>query len=301
MCVRELQKASNPRSHDHGLMIRFGIGKVGKLYQDLYIYHLSGWVNEKEEKELGSHFLGNWVEDDFSFLFFSAPAVDKIKALIKNHAALEWVDDYHFSYEQWQGGGMEPIRIGPFLIETPWSRTGGEDDVIRIILDPGVVFGTGLHPTTRDCLKALAWLQERETVARVLDIGTGTGILAIAALGLGAKEAVAVDLNPLCVKTAQTNVVLNGFENRIRVIRGRAEDFVGWETDLVIANIHYDVLKTMIREPDIIRRKWMILSGLMRSQARDMKARIKDSAVDLVREWDHEMTWYTLLVKGACE
>jgi len=266
-------------------------------YEDLYIYLVEGQVSETYEALLGDDFIGNWVEDDTAFLFFSKPSKDKVKNIIKNHQDLAYIDEHHMTYEQWQGGILEPVRIEPFLITTPWVEVDPKQADIKIILDPGVVFGTGLHPTTEDCLKALGNLREEHVpIGRVLDLGTGTGILSLAAAFIGAKEVTAVDLNPLAVKTAKNNVHLNKLKGIITVVEGRAQTFVDESADLVIANIHYKVIDDLFRTEGFRKKPRFIISGLMRSQVRDLKNMIENDGIQVIREWDHEMTWYTLLL-----
>ncbi|MBW2206103.1 MAG: 50S ribosomal protein L11 methyltransferase [Deltaproteobacteria bacterium] len=267
-------------------------------YNDLYIYLLQGAVDSKEEGFLGDAFLGNWVEDSSSFLFFSDPSPEIVSRLLESRPALKLIDDYHFTYEQWQGGGLEPFKVEHIHVVPPWRSVDAAEHEIRIILDPGVVFGTGLHPTTRDCLRAMVYLRRNYVWKRVADFGTGTGILAIAAMLLGGEEVLAVDLNPLCVKTAQGNVSLNGLGQSVRVLEGDVLDFAEEAADLAIANIHYDVLHRLLGMEEFLKKEWYLFSGLMRSQVRDMKGLMTGKGLELVKEWDHEMTWYTLLVKG---
>lgn len=266
-------------------------------YEDLYIYLVKGQVPETYEAVLGDTFIGNWVEDDIAFLFFSKPSKDKVETIIKNHEYLAYIDEHHFTYEQWQGGILEPVKIGPFLIAPPWVEVARRLGDIKILLNPGVVFGTGLHPTTKDCLRALAILQgEQIPMRNVLDLGTGTGILALAAAFLGAEEVIAVELNSLAVKTAKNNVLLNGLQGIIKVIEGQAQAFVDQPADLVIANIHYKVIEDLFENEGFRKKPRFIISGLMRTQVRDLKKQIDEYGLEIIREWDHEMTWYTLLL-----
>lgn len=267
-------------------------------YEDLYIYYLQGLVEDQDEPYFGEDFLGTWVEEGTSFLFFSVPSREVVSELLMRRVDLKLLDDYHFTYEQWHGTGLEPIKIENLLILPPWSDKDTGDGELKIILDPGVVFGTGHHPTTRDCLRAMLYLRRIDQWDRVLDIGTGTGILAIAAAFLGAKKILAFDLNPLCVKTSRKNVHLNHQEETIDVIEGRAEDFVGESFDLVIANIHYEVVASLLEKKGFRKNNWIILSGLMRSQAREIKTIMGRYGFRVIREWDHEMIWYTMLISG---
>jgi len=259
---------------------------------------LDGVVMDAEESALGSGFIGNWIEGENSFLFFSMPAPERVAELLKRRPELRLLDDYHFLYEEWQGGGLDPLRISPFLIVPPWMAEDWSGDDLRIVIDPGVVFGTGLHPTTRDCLRAVARLNEIAEMNRVLDVGTGTGILALAAASLGASEVKGIDANPLCVKTAQRNVILNHLESRVIIEQGNGEDSIEKSAEIVLANIHYDVIVKMMERAGFIEKEWFVLSGLMRSQARDLKTLLARYGLRLIEEWECEMTWYTMLVRG---
>lgn len=271
--------------------------KMKRPYEDIYVYNIQGEVSDDAENILGETFLGNWVEDDSSFLFFSANSDRMISELLKRYSGLILLDDYHFSYEEWQGGEFDTVRIGRFVITPPWRDLNHEIGEIGVVLDPGVVFGTGLHPTTRSCLRALLCLHEIFAFQKVLDLGTGTGILAVAAAALGASEVTALDLNPLAVKTARKNIILNGFEKRIDVIKDRAESYMNRAVELLIANIHYDVIKGLFEQKRISEIKWFIISGLMRSQALEFRDSLKKKGIEIKREWDHEMTWYTFLLR----
>ena len=91
-------------------------GLYNRPYKDLYIYLLNGTVAEKEEKHLGAAFVGNWVEDDSSFLFFGQPADKEVDRLLGSCPELELIETHHFTYEQWQGGGLEPLTVDEFLV-----------------------------------------------------------------------------------------------------------------------------------------------------------------------------------------
>jgi ribosomal protein L11 methyltransferase len=264
-------------------------------YDDLFIYLIHGVFREEYEALLGNDFLGNWVEEGSSFLFFSRPSCGRITRLLADRPFLELVDEFHFAYEDWQGGGLDPIQIDPFLIVPPWLATDLRPDRMTILLDPGMVFGNCHHPTTQACLKALSLAAQVNPPRRVFDLGTGTGILALAAARLGASEVVAVDLNPLCVKTAARNVELNGLTGIIRVLKARAEDVADEPADLIVANIHYEVIKGLLEKNVFRETANLIISGLMRSQYGDIAVRLKDFGFHLVREWDHDMIWYTVL------
>jgi ribosomal protein L11 methyltransferase len=145
------------------------------------------------------------------------------------------VDDRDW-LESWKADFV-PIRIGAFLVRPTWSEAPA-GDAIALVLDPGMAFGTGLHPTTQQCLEALSTLPLEGK--SVLDVGTGSGILAIAAAKRGALPVVAVDTDALAVDAARENAVRNGVA--IPVGEGSAADVPG-RFDLVIANIVSPVLQ----------------------------------------------------------
>jgi ribosomal protein L11 methyltransferase len=274
------------------------LAALASPYEHLYIYLIKGQVPHEEESSLGLSFLGNWVEEDTCFLFFRNPSEAIVSELMKRHPELQLLENYHFSYEEWQGAFSEPLSIDRFLIVPPWVDAVEGPGETKILLDPGLVFGTGLHASTRDSLKALSYVHSRFAVRNVVDLGTGTGVLALASALLGAEQVLAVDLNPLCIKTARKNVEWNHLESRIEVKEGRAEDSAELQADLVLANIHWDVLKTLLQKEGFRKNPWIVLSGLMRSHARDLESDLARYGLRIVKAWEDEATWYTMLVNG---
>ncbi|NTV58427.1 MAG: methyltransferase domain-containing protein [Deltaproteobacteria bacterium] len=214
---------------------------------------------------------------------------------------MKFLENYHFSYEEWQGAFSEPLRIDRFLIVPPWVDAVEGPGETKILMDPGLVFGTGLHASTRDSLKALSYVHFRSDIKKVVDLGTGTGVLAMASALLGAEQVLAVDLNPLCVQTATRNVQLNHLESRMEVKEGRAEDYAEEPADLMLANIHWDVLKSLLAREGFRKNLWIILSGLMRSHARDLEADLARYGLQIVKTWEDEATWYTMLVRSGVQ
>jgi len=127
-------------------------------------------------------------------------------------------------------------RIGDRLVVKPsWrSHEPCPDDVV-LELDPGMAFGTGLHPTTRMCARACERYVRKGM--QVLDVGTGSGILALAAAKLGAAKVVALDVDPVAVAAARKNVALNGLADRVEVRQGSVDQVEPSGFDLVLANI----------------------------------------------------------------
>ena len=140
---------------------------------------------------------------------------------------------------RWQDAWKEyfkPIRIGRRLAVKPsWAELEAAPDEIVLEIDPQMAFGTGLHPTTQLCLRAL---EERVRPGDVLaDVGTGSGILAITAAKLGASRVDAVDNDSVAVQTAQANVELNGVAQQVSPVLGSGIPAVSNYYDLILANI----------------------------------------------------------------
>jgi len=273
---------------------------IDNPYKDLYIYYLQGLATP-DQNLLGSDYIGCWQEDEFSFLFFSSPARDPVKKMLGSQQHLTLLDEFQMTYDQWQGGRLAPFKIGRFHIappwQIPWEHNAPCQAELPLVLDPGVVFGTGTHPTTSHCLEALEMVFQQKTPASALDLGTGTGLLALAASRLGCRKILAVDLNLLAVSTALRNVRLNRMQDTILVLQGRAEDFIDSTSDLVIANIHYDIMKQLIQARHFFNKRWFILSGLLRSQARDVVYELNRHPVQIIKKWEQDGIWHTFLGK----
>ena len=273
---------------------------IPKPYNDLYIYYIEGRLIA-DKYQFGQNFIGNWEEDNFSFLFFSSPARNDVESLLRSQPQLNHLDTYHMSYDQWQNQTFETVSYGRFCIIPPWeasaSQTPQGDDDIPILLDPSVVFGTGTHPTTRSCLEALELAIAESPPESVLDLGTGTGLLAVAAAKLGCRKICAVDINMLAALTARNNVIINGLENTVLVAKGKAENFIDCPADLVIANIHYDVMQRLIESSGFLQKQKFILSGLLRSEAKAMSQKLAQFPVKILKTWTQDGIWHTLYGK----
>lgn len=139
--------------------------------------------------------------------------------------------------EDWQNAWKKyyhAMDIGQRLAIVPGWETYDTDRIV-ITMDPGMAFGTGTHETTSLCLETLDSMVKGGE--RVLDIGTGSGILAIAALKLGAAEAEGVDIDPMCVRTAGENAARNGVADRFKVLVGDLSDKASGQYNIITANI----------------------------------------------------------------
>ena len=260
----------------------------------LFIYYFEGRI-AKDEPIVNKNYLGNWEEEGFSFLFFSAPAEDDIKKIKKNNSELQLIDTYEMTYEQWQGGRIEPRQIGSFLLVPPWFDVPEGEPSTVLILDPGVVFGNGLHPTTQSCMQAIDIACGGGKVSTVLDLGTGTGVLAMAAAKRGCNKILAVDFNYLACRTAFNNISMNNLMNQILVAQGDARPFSNIAADLLVANIHYDIMKDIISSDGFLQQKWFVLSGLLSSEAAKVEKTLSQLPVTLLQRWNNGSVWHTFL------
>ena len=188
--------------------------------------------------------------------------------------------------EDWANAWKEhyrPFRLGRRLrIRPTWLAAEPDDDArpddVTLVLDPGMAFGTGLHPTTQSCLRAL-----EEIVApgmTVLDAGTGSGILAIAAARLGAAHVAAFDTDALAVRATQDNAAQNRVADRIHVWRGELDSTAAaagpgpW--DIVVANILAPIIIRLLSEDGLLGYVapdgHLILSGIIDEQGPDVEA-----------------------------
>lgn len=267
----------------------------GCPYDELFIYYLKG-LADTEHRAMGDDFIGNWMEDGFSFLFFSKPSDDSVHELIVCQANLELVDNYTMSYADWLGEKPSTFKIGRFTISPPWETVDRfylpSFGAYHIILDPGVVFGTGTHPTTKDCLELME-LAFRNNPLHTLDLGCGTGLLSLAAAKLKCPSVLAVDFNALAVRTTQTNISLNELDAKITAVQGLAEHYIDTDADLLIANIHYEIMEKILGSKGFLQKKHFILSGILNSQADKVEAALKNLPVDILEHRNSSGVWHT--------
>jgi ribosomal protein L11 methyltransferase len=180
---------------------------------------------------------------------------------------------------------------GRFRITPAWERSVGSGDVI--VVDPGRAFGTGTHETTRLCLGALESLADERPLGRVLDVGTGTGILAVAASRLGAYSTVAADLDPEAVDSARRHARLNGTDLAVVRADGGAPFRLG-AFDAILANLSAPLLRARADELLALGAPGsaIVLAGLLVEDADDL-AQAYAGAGPLERRTDGE--WACLI------
>ena len=192
--------------------------------------------------------------------------------------------------EAWKAT-VTPIRVGRFLVRPTWSDAS-DNGAIVIALDPGTAFGTGLHPTTQQCLEAVSYIDLDGL--RVLDVGTGSGILSIAAGKRGAREIVAVDTDPLAVRAARENADRNGVAVQVR--QGSAADVSG-SFDIVLANLVGPVLVQIA--PDLAARVApsgsLVTAGITTAAEAGVLAALVEAGLGVV-DRDERADWVRLVL-----
>jgi ribosomal protein L11 methyltransferase len=209
------------------------------------------------------------------------------------------------------------LRVSPRLVIVPaWQTYHAQDGEASIRLEPGMAFGTGLHPTTRLCLQAVE--HHISPGATVLDVGTGSGILAIGAAKMGATTVLALDVDPVAVQAARDNAAANGVESMVRVRHGSilpdrrlparlVEAQVGSYAvveeglfDLVLANILAPVIIAMAPAlaDRLARRGTLVVAGLIDTQEAEVQAALRDQGLEPVNRWQ-EQDWVVLALQRA--
>jgi ribosomal protein L11 methyltransferase len=231
------------------------------------------------------------------------------------------------------------LRVGSRIVIRPtWRRHRRRPDDVVLSLDPGMAFGTGLHPTTRLCLAALETLADEGLLgsgygagrggsgtgrsagragsgagrgagragsgagrgagrgggARVIDVGCGSGILAIAAAKLGAGELLGIDTDPIAVESTLANARLNGLARRVRVRRGSLPSGEG-PFDLVLANL---IASLLVQLASLLRDEMapggrLVASGIFRDREGDVRTALEAAGLELGRRWAEE-DWVAL-------
>ena len=262
-------------------------------YETLYIYEISGEI-QGSRNFFKENFIGCWNEETSSFLFFSQRHDEEVEAFV-NQRGLSLLTRNILDYKAWQAGEeLKPFRVGNLVFSPPWENGEAGNGEVLIHMDPCVVFGTGYHFTTRSCLQALHEIYQKETPSVVLDLGTGSGILALAAVKWGAKRVLAIDWCELAVETALRNVSLNRELERIEVRQGRAEDFVDEEADLICANIHLRVVESLLKKGAFFQKRWFILSGIFEKDGEEIERQLKQRPTQIVQRLQ-EKNWLTLV------
>ena len=209
---------------------------------------------------------------------------------IQNVADEDWSEVWKKYYK--------PFRIGSHLVVKPtWESYATREDDLVVELDPGMAFGTGTHETTNMCMELLE--THMQPGLRVMDVGTGSGILAIAAAKLGAPSILAVDIDPDAVKVARENVHHNRVEQQVRVVQGDLVKSEAMPCELAVANIVADAI-CMLAAPltrHLVPGGLLICSGIIRDREQDVQDALASAGYTPVQRLT-KGEWVALCVKN---
>ena len=198
--------------------------------------------------------------------------------------------------QKWKEG-FEPALVGERLIIAPsWKLPDQTEGREVVQIDPGMAFGTGTHETTRMCLEAI---ERYWRGGRLLDAGTGTGILAIAAAKLWPGSTVtAVDIDPQAVEVARQNIAINGVSNSIEVLEGEPRDFSGNAFDVVVANLTAEVIISLMDDLSgcMAPSGSLILSGILTELRPGVEQRTMEAGLAIIERREAE-EWSALVAR----
>jgi ribosomal protein L11 methyltransferase len=204
----------------------------------------------------------------------------------------DWTDAWRQHYA--------PQRIGRVLIVPSWVAESPRTGEVAIRMDPGMAFGTGLHPTTRGCLMLLQDVEPMPT--RVLDVGCGSGILALAALSLGTDAALAIDTDPLAVDATRANAALNGMAGRIETRHGTLAAIAEQPFRLVLANLVATLLVEMA--PRLAAHTaaggTLVAGGIIAARGEEVRSAL-EAAGFAVRRTIDDGEWLSLRLERAAD
>ncbi len=240
---------------------------------------------------------------------FLAETVEEIKLAITNlinfdiNIGANEVTISEVNEEEWSTAWKKyyhPVKISNrFTIVPTWEiYEPVESDELIIELDPGMAFGTGTHPTTVMSLQALEkYIKEDSTV---IDVGTGSGVLAIGSAMLGAKHIHALDLDEVAVQSAKLNVKLNKVQNQIDVVQGNLLDTVKEPADIVVANILAEIIMTFTMDAYTIVKPggYFITSGIIETKKDDVKNSLENAGFQIEEVMMME-DWVTIVSRKA--
>ncbi|MGG6124693.1 50S ribosomal protein L11 methyltransferase [Pantoea allii] len=235
-----------------------------------------------------------WGDTDVIGLFDAESDMEGVIAELSQHPLLgenfrhkiEQIEDKDWERE-WMAN-FHPMRFGERLWICPSWRDVPDPDAVNVMLDPGLAFGTGTHPTTSLCL---TWLDGLDLASKtVIDFGCGSGILAIAALKLGAAQAIGIDIDPQAIQASRDNAERNGVADRLSLFLPHQQP-ENLQADVVVANILAGPLRELAPLISVLPKSGghLGLSGVLESQAESVcEAYVAHFALDPVavkEEW----------------
>lgn len=195
----------------------------------------------------------------------------------------------------------KPIRVGRnILIKPLWETAETTENDIVLELDPGMAFGTGTHETTRMCLALLEDYINTDSV--MLDIGTGSGILAIAAAKMGAQSVTAGDIDPVAVKIARENAEINKAADKINIVCGNLTECIDGKYNIITANIIADAIIQLTENISgfLTDDGIYITSGIINHRIDDVKNALEKSGF-IIKQCKTEGDWAAIVCTRSCK
>ena len=238
-----------------------------------------------------------FVPEEKNFAEYRVYLEARLSALGINHEiSIEGMNEEDWS-ESWKQY-YKPIPLGKVTIVPAWEKYDAKDGEVIIRMDPGMAFGTGTHETTRLVIRLMQ--DEELSGKRVLDVGTGSGILSICASKLGAKSCNAYDIDPMAVKVARENCIADGCDNITVGVSDllRGVDLSGGKYDFCVANSVDDIIIRML--PDVkdyvVSGAPLILSGIIGERADEVREAVIRNGFTVEKEIK-ENDWVGMLVR----
>ncbi len=230
---------------------------------------------------------------DYTMFIEQRMAAEKIDGKVELISLCE--EDWADSWKQY----YKPIEIGNRLVVVPmWEKYDARPDQVIVKMDPGMAFGTGTHETTRLCATLLEKHITKES--KMLDVGCGSGILAICASKLGAKECYAYDIDPVAVKVANENVKDNDCTNIECGVSDLLKGVKAGKYDVITANIVADIIIRLL--PDISafmhKETVLVISGIIDERCEDVYKSINENGF-VITEEIHENGWCAISLRMA--
>jgi len=240
-------------------------------YTRIFTYHVDGHgLPDVTDPDL----IGTWIEDGRTIFIFHKEKDTLMERFCQEHGC-ELFYKADVDYVDWEmGREVTSFAVDPLTVAPIW-----EDQPADIRIDPSVVFGNGFHPSTRLCLESLVFYRDKlKSGFTALDLGCGTGLLAIGAVRLGGSQVLAVDYNPLACKVTRQNAKYNRAEDCITVRQmDLRADYPAGDVDIAMANLHPELLIDLFQNPRFWRASLFIISGFMAQNEDRLLAALPDN------------------------
>ena len=240
---------------------------------------VTGYFENLPEREKVREELAN------ALLLYNLPTSTTREMEIREVENRDWLAEWKNS---WQ-----PVVVGRFVISPPWTKPAIGPDQFTIFIEPGMAFGTGTHETTRLCLQAIQKYYEGRSF---LDVGTGTGILAIAASKIHPEfNVTGCDTDSMALEIAHENAVANSVGDRIQFFVGSVDESTA-SADMVCANLTADVILPLL--PTLVRLTCgrLILSGILDTQVESIEGRLQELGITADYEITRDGEWVCFVV-----